>query len=59
MFLVEDVQIAFSNETSDEQFYKRYNHSKPSFKNQIILSCQSGRRSQIAAETLVNLGYKQ
>lgn len=56
---VGEVQAAFSNETTDEQFAKKYHHSKPNMKNQIILSCQSGKRSQIAAETLVNLGYKQ
>lgn len=54
-----DVQKAFSKETTDEQFAKSYNHTKPNIKDQIILSCQSGKRSQIAAETLVNLGYKQ
>lgn len=58
-FPVGDVQKAFSNETTDEQFSKSYNHPKPNMKDQIIVSCQSGKRSQIAAETLVNLGYKQ
>jgi len=54
-----DVQKAFSNETTGEKFAKLYNHTKPNPKDQIIVSCQSGRRSQMAAETLANLGYKQ
>lgn len=53
------VQKAFSKEMSDEQFAKSYNHTKPQFKDEIIMSCQSGKRAEIAAETLVNLGYKQ
>ncbi|KAJ6646954.1 putative thiosulfate sulfurtransferase, mitochondrial [Pseudolycoriella hygida] len=54
-----DVQKAFSDDTTEEQFARLYNHTKPHLKDQIIVSCQSGRRSQIAAETLTNLGYKQ
>lgn len=58
-FSVGEVQKAFSKETSDEQFAKSYHHSKPNIKDQIIMSCQSGKRSQAAAEIVVNLGYKQ
>jgi len=54
-----DVQKSFSSETSAEEFSHLYNHTKPNFKDQIILSCQSGKRAQIAAETLVKLGYTQ
>lgn len=59
LFSVGDVQKAFSTETTDEQFARLYNHTKPNNKYQIIVSCLSGGRSQIAAETLVKLGYKQ
>lgn len=56
---MDSVQKAFSNETSAEQFAKSFNHSKPNVKDQIIVSCLSGKRSQMAAETLVKLGYKK
>lgn len=54
-----DVQKAFSNETSADDFATLYKHSKPNNNDQVIVSCQSGRRSELAAETLVKLGYTQ
>ncbi|XP_037042236.1 rhodanese domain-containing protein CG4456-like [Bradysia coprophila] len=56
---LDSVQKAFSNETSAEEFAKSFNHSKPNIKDQIIFSCLSGKRSQMAAETVMTLGYKQ
>lgn len=58
-FSVGNVQKAFSDETTDEEFERSYNHTKPHKKNEIITSCQSGMRSQAAAEILIRLGYKE
>lgn len=59
IFSVADVEKIFSNKTSSEDFMKIYNRAKPTFTDQIIVYCRTGRRSQIAAETLVDLGYER
>lgn len=53
------MEKTFSKETSNAEFMKLYNRAKPKFTDQIIVYCRTGRRSQIAAETLVKLGYKR
>lgn len=53
LFAVAEVEKTFSQETSNEEFMKLYNHAKPKFTDKIIVYCRTGRRSQIAAETLI------
>lgn len=58
-FPVSDVEKTFSNEISNEEFMAIYNRAKPTFTDQIIVYCRTGRRSQNAAEILTELGYQR
>lgn len=57
--IVNSVERAFSDETSSEEFKALYRIEKPSRDTYLIISCRSGRRSQIAAETIKGLGYRK
>ena len=52
-----EVEIAFSDETTNEQFKMKYGKDKPEAETPIITSCKSGMRSEKAYNTLKNLGY--
>lgn len=58
-FVVNEVEKAFSEETTNEDFMKRYHYAKPTKSDPIIVYCRSGRRSLIAAKTLASLGYER
>ncbi|XP_063700157.1 rhodanese domain-containing protein CG4456 isoform X1 [Culicoides brevitarsis] len=52
-----DVATAFSNSTSPSEFKELYGRPKPEQGDYLILSCRSGRRSQLAIDILEQLGY--
>lgn len=54
---VEQVGKAFSPETNTEDFQQRYGVPKPASDSYIIVSCRTGRRSQMAIDTITALGY--
>lgn len=54
---VATVEQTFSADTTPEEFTRLYGRTKPTVADPIIVSCRSGRRSQLAAERLVKLGY--
>lgn len=54
-----EVQVAFSDKTSDEEFTKKYGRNKPSKTTEIIMSCMSGKRAEDAAKTVLALGFKK
>ncbi|KAF2904995.1 hypothetical protein ILUMI_01179 [Ignelater luminosus] len=43
---------------SPEDFLSKYGRPKPDVNFPLVFSCQSGRRSLVASETAVKLGYK-
>ncbi|XP_073820326.1 rhodanese domain-containing protein CG4456-like [Musca autumnalis] len=51
------VKQALGEQTSAEEFKQKYSREKPALDSPIIFYCRSGRRSQVAAETAVALGY--
>ncbi|XP_029725852.1 rhodanese domain-containing protein CG4456 isoform X1 [Aedes albopictus] len=54
---LEQVAKAFSPETSTEEFSRLYGVPKPNQDHYIIMSCRTGRRSQMAIDTIADLGY--
>lgn len=55
--LVNNINKALSDETSDEEFEKLYGHKKPGHDNPIIIACRSGRRSEMAVQYAQQLGF--
>lgn len=45
--------------SSPEEFLSKYGRPKPDINFPLVFSCQSGKRSLIASETAVKLGYKK
>lgn len=56
---VDKVKQAFGPETSDETFAQQYGVPKPGLDHYLILSCRTGRRSQMALEAIAELGYRK
>lgn len=54
-----EVQKAFSDDTTKEDFMKVYGVSKPDKDHYLIFSCRTGRRSQMAIDQVVPLGYSK
>ncbi|CAH0553925.1 unnamed protein product [Brassicogethes aeneus] len=54
---LKDVEKALKD-LSSEEFGKLYGKNKPSLDTEIIFSCRSGRRSGLAADIAVKLGYQ-
>uniref|UniRef100_A0A8D9B0L7 Thiosulfate sulfurtransferase, mitochondrial n=1 Tax=Cacopsylla melanoneura TaxID=428564 RepID=A0A8D9B0L7_9HEMI len=52
-----EVREAF--ELSPAQFQQKYKYSKPSPDKTLVLTCRSGKRSQIACEVLHKQGYER
>ncbi|XP_058178805.1 uncharacterized protein LOC131294778 [Anopheles ziemanni] len=55
---LDKVKQAFGPETSDEEFARLYGVPKPAPDHYLILSCRTGRRSQMALEAITELGYR-
>nr|XP_040219873.2 rhodanese domain-containing protein CG4456 isoform X1 [Anopheles coluzzii]XP_049462528.1 rhodanese domain-containing protein CG4456 isoform X2 [Anopheles coluzzii] len=55
---LDKVKQAFGPETSDEAFAQQYGVPKPGLDHYLILSCRTGRRSQMALEAIAELGYR-
>ncbi|XP_050096886.1 rhodanese domain-containing protein CG4456 isoform X4 [Anopheles aquasalis] len=55
---LDQVKQAFGPETEAEQFRKLYGVAKPQPDHYLILSCRTGRRSQMALDTITELGYR-
>ncbi|XP_053672136.1 rhodanese domain-containing protein CG4456-like isoform X1 [Anopheles nili] len=55
---LDEVKQAFGPETSSADFEKQYGVAKPAVDRYLILSCRTGRRSQLALETIAELGYR-
>nr|AQY54359.1 heat shock protein 67b.1 [Musca domestica] len=51
------VKQVLGEQTSAEEFKQKFSREKPSLDSPIVFYCRSGRRSQMAAETAVALGY--
>lgn len=58
LFLVGDLENVLTN-VSGKDFKEKYNREKPDKNFNVIFSCRSGRRSRIALEKAVALGYKK
>uniref|UniRef100_A0A1Q3G437 Putative heat shock protein n=1 Tax=Culex tarsalis TaxID=7177 RepID=A0A1Q3G437_CULTA len=54
---LDQVEKAFAPETSSDEFQKLYGVPKPDKDRYIIMSCRTGRRSQIALDAISALGY--
>jgi rhodanese-related sulfurtransferase len=54
---VDEVRQAFGAETSNDEFKAKYGVDKPKLDAYIIMSCRTGRRSQMALDILAELGY--
>lgn len=54
---VGEIKYALSPEISKEAFKLKYNSEKPEKEDQIIFTCRSGRRSNIAQQEAFILGY--
>ncbi|XP_039441671.1 rhodanese domain-containing protein CG4456-like isoform X1 [Culex pipiens pallens] len=54
---LDQVDKAFAPETTSEEFQKLYGVAKPDKDRYIIMSCRTGRRSQMALDTISALGY--
>uniref|UniRef100_A0A182NH53 Rhodanese domain-containing protein n=1 Tax=Anopheles dirus TaxID=7168 RepID=A0A182NH53_9DIPT len=52
------VTKAFGPETSEAEFAQRYGVAKPGLDHYLILSCRTGRRSQMALDAIAELGYR-
>lgn len=52
-----DVETVLKNTTKDE-FKKRYGRNKPELNDSIIFSCKLGKRSEMAQNIALMLGYK-
>lgn len=50
-------QVEKALKLSEEEFKKIYSIDKPALDHYIIFHCRTGRRSQVAAEIAVKLGY--
>ncbi|XP_035784517.1 rhodanese domain-containing protein CG4456-like isoform X2 [Anopheles albimanus] len=55
---LDQVKQAFGPETEADQFRKLYGVAKPEPDHYLILSCRTGRRSQMALDTITELGYR-
>ncbi|XP_049546957.1 rhodanese domain-containing protein CG4456 isoform X5 [Anopheles darlingi] len=55
---LDQVKQAFGSETGADQFRKLYGVAKPEPDHYLILSCRTGRRSQMALDTITELGYR-
>ncbi|XP_035912137.1 thiosulfate sulfurtransferase-like isoform X1 [Anopheles stephensi] len=55
---LDKVKQAFGPETSEEAFVQQYGVAKPGLDHYLILSCRTGRRSQMAIEAIAELGYR-
>ncbi|VVC96304.1 unnamed protein product [Leptidea sinapis] len=53
---VQQLRETFVNMSEDE-FKQRYNRTKPTFSDNIIVYCQSGRRATTAFYHMVDLGF--
>uniref|UniRef100_A0A182FG05 Rhodanese domain-containing protein n=1 Tax=Anopheles albimanus TaxID=7167 RepID=A0A182FG05_ANOAL len=56
---LDQVKQAFGPETEADQFRKLYGVAKPEPDHYLILSCRTGRRSQMALDTITELGYRK
>lgn len=56
---VGQVQTIFSDDTSNEDFRGRFGREKPSKDAQIIFMCKVGIRSDKAAQTVTELGFRK
>uniref|UniRef100_A0A336MVY0 CSON008174 protein n=1 Tax=Culicoides sonorensis TaxID=179676 RepID=A0A336MVY0_CULSO len=54
-----DVPNALSDKVSPSEFEKLYGRKKPTVDDCLIFSCCTGRRSQIAQELMLGLGFKR
>ncbi|XP_062540708.1 rhodanese domain-containing protein CG4456-like isoform X3 [Armigeres subalbatus] len=54
---LEQIAKAFSPDTGPEEFQRCYGALKPNPDQYIIMSCRTGRRSQMAIDTITALGY--
>ncbi|XP_055612170.1 rhodanese domain-containing protein CG4456-like isoform X3 [Uranotaenia lowii] len=54
---LDQVERAFAPETTTGEFEQLYGVPKPAFDRYIIMSCRTGRRSQMALDTITALGY--
>ncbi|KAL9701086.1 hypothetical protein quinque_004527 [Culex quinquefasciatus] len=50
---LDQVEKAFAPETTSEEFLKLYGVAKPDKGRYIIMSCRTGRRSQMALDTII------
>ncbi|XP_052862620.1 rhodanese domain-containing protein CG4456-like isoform X1 [Anopheles cruzii] len=55
---LDQIEQAFGPETGSEQFAKLYGVPKPGPDHYLIVSCRTGRRSQMAIDVIVELGYR-
>ncbi|XP_052894555.1 rhodanese domain-containing protein CG4456 isoform X3 [Anopheles moucheti] len=55
---LDKVKQAFGPETSGDAFAQEYGVPKPGVDHYLILSCRTGRRSQMALEAIAELGYR-
>ncbi|XP_065089247.1 rhodanese domain-containing protein CG4456-like isoform X2 [Ochlerotatus camptorhynchus] len=56
---LEQVAKAFSPKTNTEDFQQLYGVPKPAPDHYIIIFCRTGRRSQMAIDTINTLGYSK
>ncbi|XP_055534471.1 rhodanese domain-containing protein CG4456 isoform X3 [Wyeomyia smithii] len=54
---LDHVKKTFSSETNSEAFVRLHGFAKPSLDHYIIVSCRTGRRSQMAVDILQELCY--
>ncbi|XP_055628381.1 rhodanese domain-containing protein CG4456-like isoform X3 [Toxorhynchites rutilus septentrionalis] len=54
---LDQIKMAFSPGTNCDTFRRLYGIPKPAFDHYIILSCRTGRRSQLALEEIAAMGY--
>lgn len=56
---VGDVNVAFSDATTPTVFRAKYGHAKPAEEASLIFMCKIGRRSEMAANAAIALGFKK
>uniref|UniRef100_A0A1B6CXZ7 Rhodanese domain-containing protein n=1 Tax=Clastoptera arizonana TaxID=38151 RepID=A0A1B6CXZ7_9HEMI len=51
-------ELEFALKLDPVEFEDRYNFPKPDYDQEIVFSCRSGRRSLVALENALSVGYK-
>lgn len=57
--IVGDVPRAFSDATTPAAFLAQYGRPKPRETEPLVFMCKIGRRSEMAANSVISLGFKK